>query len=75
MAEYLINVGDIEALQMINDRDELERIFTKAKSTVVQGSAVVIARQFTGGKMEPFDEITTEADLETYKESVFKHLK
>ena len=74
MPEYHINVGQIEELQMINDRDELERILARAKSMVVQGGVVVLSRMF-GNKAEPFDEISTEDDLENYRGSVMKFVK
>ncbi len=74
MPEFLINVAQIEELQMINDKDELEKIFNRAKSMVIQGGTMVLARKLKDGKMERFDEITTEADLAAYKKGVFKYL-
>lgn len=74
MQEYTIDVSAIEELQMINNRQELEQIFTRAKSTIVQGGAVVLARSSPGKSREKFDELTTEPELEAYKEKVFKYL-
>jgi hypothetical protein len=74
MPEYVINVAQVEELQMINDKDELEKIFTRAKSTIVQGGTVVLVRKSRGGKVERFDEISTEPDLKIYRTSVFKYL-
>ncbi len=74
MQEYVINVSDIEDLQMTNDTKELERIFAKAKSTVVQGEPVILTRKSADGSVQKFDEITTEQDLDSYKQTVFKYL-
>lgn len=74
MAEIIIDVANVESLQMTHDVDELDRIFTKAKSIVVQGGTVVLARKSRQGAMERFDEISTEADLNTYRETVYKYL-
>jgi hypothetical protein len=74
MQEYTINVGEIEELQMIKDTDTLDQMFTRAKSTIVQGGSVILERRNPDGTTYRFDEITTEVDLMTYKETVFKHL-
>ncbi len=74
MQEYTINVGEIEELQMIKDTDKLDQMFTRAKSTVVQGGSVVLLRKNTDGSTYKFDELTTETDLEKYRETVFKYL-
>jgi len=58
----------------LNNLTELEQIFSKAKSTVVQGETVTLVRQNTDGSTYTFDELTTEADLENYKQTVFKYL-
>jgi hypothetical protein len=73
MNSFLINVSEIEDLQNTNDVDELERIFQKAKSTIVNGASVFLARK-QEGKMEKFDELTTLEDLEQYQKTVFKYL-
>lgn len=72
--EYEINVTEVEELQMINNLAELEQIFSKAKSIIVQGETVVLLRKNTDGSIYKFEEITTETDLENYKETVFKYL-
>lgn len=74
MAEYIINVNTVEDLQMIIDLVELHQMFSRAQSTVVQGGTVVLVRQNTDGSSYRFDEITTEAEVENYKEKVFKYL-
>lgn len=73
MDSYRIDVSKIEALQQTNDTDELERIFERAKSTVVNGELVILGRQSTGD-FQPFDEISTLDDLDAYRHSVFKYL-
>lgn len=74
MTEYSINVNEVEDLQMTNNTVELEQMFTRAKSTVIQGGTVLLTRQFADGTNEKFDELSTEADLEAYRETVFKYL-
>jgi hypothetical protein len=74
MAEYEINVGDVEEYQMTGDLIELEQIFTRAKSTVVQGGSVILVRRYADGRFEKFDELTSEVDLEAYREKVYKYL-
>lgn len=74
MAEYIINVSEVEDLQMTKGLVELRQIFTRAQSTVVQGGMVVLVRKNTDGTSYKFDEITTEAEVESYKEKVFKYL-
>lgn len=75
MAEYLINVSEIEDLQMIGSIVELNQIFTRAQSIIVQGGSVNLIRKNPDGSTYKFNEITTEADIKTYKETVFKYLK
>jgi stringent starvation protein B len=74
MQEYEINVSNIEELQMTNDVIELEQIFYRAKSVVVQGEVVSLVRENSDGTTYKFEEITTEADLDNYKQTVFKYL-
>jgi len=74
MLEYIIDVTKVEELQTIRDTDALENIFERAKSTVVQGGIVNLTRKSTDGSVNKFDAISTEADLDTYKASVFKYL-
>lgn len=75
MNDYTINVGQIEELQTINNTDELETIFTRAKSAVVNGAKVILTRKETSGKLNRFDEMDTLEALEKYKTQVFKYLK
>ena len=74
MQSYIINLNQVEELQMIKDSDELERIFNKAKSTIVQGEKVVIMRTDPGGAANKVDELTTEPELEKYKDEVMKYM-
>ncbi len=73
--EFMIDVAKVEELQMINDTSVLDKIFMMAKSTIIQGGIVVLARISKTGIAERFDEISTEADLKMYKQAVFKFLK
>lgn len=73
--EFMIDVAKVEELQMINDIAVLDKVFTLAKSTIIQGGVVVLARISKAGIAERFDEISTEPDLEVYKKTVFKFLK
>ncbi len=74
MTDYIINVSKVEDLQMISDMVELNQIFSRAQSTVVQGGTVVLVRQNPDGSTYKFDELTTEADVRSYKETVYKYL-
>ena len=74
MPEYNINVSEVEELQTINDTAQLEQMFTKAKSTIAQGGTVLLLRKNADGSTYKFDELTTDPDLETYKQTVFKYL-
>ena len=73
MNNYMINVAEVENLQNTRDVDELERIFSRAKSTIVNGESVILARIKKEG-IEKFDELTTLPDLDEYRKSVFKYL-
>ena len=74
MTEYKIDVSRIEELQTLNDRDELEKIFAKAQSTIVNGESVFLVRKDKNGSSQKFDEFSTLEDLEGYRKSVFKYL-
>ena len=74
MAEYTINVSEVEDLQTISNVAELNKMFARAQSTVVQGGTVFLVRRTPDGSVYKFDEITTEADVENYKQMVFKYL-
>lgn len=71
----MINVSRIEELQTLNDKKELENIFSKAKSTIVNGEKVLLMRKDKSGKGEKFDEMSTEDELEQYRQRVFKYLQ
>ncbi|HWJ92822.1 MAG TPA: hypothetical protein VNR87_17020 [Flavisolibacter sp.] len=74
MKDYQINVSRIEELQMLRDTRELENIFTRAKSTIVNGEKVFLVRKSSTSTGEKFDEFSTLHDLQQYKKSVFKYL-
>ena len=74
MQSYIINLNQVEELQMIKGSDELERIFNKAKSAIVQGEKVVIMRTDPGGAANKVDELSTEPELEKYKDEVMKYM-
>ena len=74
MKEYVIDVSRIEELQTLNDRHELEKIFFKAQSTIVNGENVILVRKDKKGSSQKFDEFSTLEDLNRYKKSVFKYL-
>ena len=74
MQEYIIQVNEVEGLQTIKNIQELDAIFRRAKSTIVNGEKVLLTRSYPDGRSERFDEITTEDELATYKKSVYKYL-
>ena len=74
MQEYVIDVLRIEELQTLNDQDALEKIFSRAQSTIVNGEKVVLVRKDKTGAAQKFDEFSTLEDLKRYKKSVFKYL-
>ena len=74
MQDYKINVTEIEELQMIENIAELDRVFAKAHSAIVNGAAVVLYRKTVNQQDDVFDTITTEGDLEVYKAGVYKYL-
>ena len=75
MTEYVIDVSKIEELQTLNDQHQLENIFAKAKSTIVNGEKVLLVRKTSSGPAQKFDEFTTLEELEAYRKRVFKYLK
>ena len=75
MKDYVIDVGMIEQLQMVNDIQELDSIFQRAKTAVVCGASANLARKDAQGKLQQFDAFTTPVDLETYRLNVYKYLK
>ncbi|RYY99672.1 MAG: hypothetical protein EOO11_04170 [Chitinophagaceae bacterium] len=74
MQEYTIDVTQVEEWQTIRDIDSLERVFQRAKSTIVNGERVLLVRSDRSGKRAQFDEMSTLEDLEKYRESVFRYL-
>lgn len=74
MPHFVIDVNKVEDFQMTSDIIELEQLFTKAKSTIIQGETVILTRKYADGRTENFDELTTESDLEEYRKTVFKYL-
>ncbi len=74
MQAYTIQLHQVEELQMIKDVDELNRIFARAKSTIVQGEKVIIERTDATGARNQVDELTTEIELQQYRDSVLKYL-
>ncbi len=72
--EYTINVQEVEALQTIRDTDALELLFERARRTVIGGGTVILQRVSLGGEVSRFDELTNEADLERYRQQVFRYL-
>jgi hypothetical protein len=75
MAEYTIYVGQIEELQMLNDKQALDAIFRKAQSAVVGGEVVALVRKTSSGQEYRFEEISTLEDLNEYKKNVYKYVK
>jgi len=75
MAEYIIYVGQIEELQMLNDRQALDAIFRKAQSAVVGGEVVALVRKTSSGQEYRFEEISTLEDLNEYKKNVYKYVR
>ena len=74
MEDFIIVVNRIEELQSINDRQELELIFEKAKRTIVGGLNVLLVREDRSGKQEKFQTFTNEQDFEEYRKQVFRFL-
>ena len=74
MEDYTINVTRIEELQTIRNTDELDNLFTRAKSAVINGAKVMLVRKEASGKTNKFDEIDTLEDLEEYRKKVFRYL-
>lgn len=74
MKPYSINVFEIEELQTIRDHFSLNKIFEKAKSTIVNGAVVTLTRKSNNTTPQIFDTITTLDDLENYRKGVFKYL-
>lgn len=74
MEDFVIVVNRIEELQSIGDRQELERIFEKAKRTIIGGCEVILVRENSSGRQEKFNTISNELDFEDYRKQVFRYL-
>jgi len=74
MEDLKIDVTRVEELQMINNKAELDLLFARAKSAIVNGASVILYRKWGQLTEAPFDQITTEADLDAYRKTVFKYL-
>ena len=74
MRDYTINVTQIEELQTISNTDELEKIFHRAKSAIVNGAKTILVRKEASGRVNKFDEMDTLEELEKYRKQVFKYL-
>ena len=74
MNDYTINVAQIEEWQTLKNITELEGVFAKAKSAIVNGERVVLVRKDKAGKAAKFDDMDTLETLESYRKQVFKYL-
>lgn len=74
MKEYVIDVSKIEELQNLSDTMALDKIFERAKSTIVNGETVKLVRKSFRGPAEPFDEMTTLEELAAYHKQIYKYL-
>ena len=74
MQELVIEVNKIEEPQNIGNTQALEKIFTRAKTTIVNGERVLLARKEKDGRVEVFDEFSTLEDLDDYRLRVFRYL-
>ncbi len=74
MQDYRIDVSKMEEWQMTNNLHELERVFEKAKSAIVNGALVILERTQPGGRKEKFEELSTLEDFENYRRQVMKYL-
>lgn len=75
MEDYIINVGKVEELQMINDITGLDEIFQRAKRVLVGGGTVALVREQRSGDAYRFEEFTNLEDFGEYKKNVYKHLQ
>lgn len=74
MQDYEINVSEIEELQMISNREALERILERAKRTVIQGHIVYLVRRSADGSASRFDQLSTEDEIKAYSKAVLKYM-
>lgn len=74
MEDFVIVVNRIEELQLVQDRQELERLFDKAKRTIIGGLNVILVREDRNGTREKFQTFSNEHDFEEYRKQVFRLL-
>ena len=74
MKDFVIDVSQVEEWQALNNTHELEMMFAKAQSAIVNGAKVLFLRK-SAGKSEKFDEMDNLDDLAKYRDRVFKYLK
>jgi hypothetical protein len=74
MEDFIIQVGMIEELQMLNDRTSLDEIFQRARRMLVGGGVVALVREQRGRAAERFEEFTSLEDLEEYRKNVYKYV-
>jgi hypothetical protein len=67
-------VNRVEEWQMTGNKHALEKLFAKAKSTIVNGEKVILVRKEKDGRVEAFDEFTTLEDLDDYRKRVFRYI-
>lgn len=75
MEDYVINVGNVEEWQMINDISSLNEVFQRAKRVLVGGGTVALMREQRDGSSWKVDEFSSLEDFEKYRENVYKYLK
>lgn len=75
MEDYVINVGNVEEWQMINDISSLNEVFQRAKRVLVGGGTVALMRDQRDGSSWKVDEFSSLEDFEKYRENVYKYLK
>ena len=72
--EYKIDISQVEEWQMLKNTTELDALFIKAKSTIVQGGKLLLYRKNPDQHIYITEEISSEDDLKLYKERVYKYL-
>lgn len=74
MKDYTIEMNNIEELQTIKDVRGLEKIFSSAKTAIVNGAEVVLVRKEKSGVVNKFDAIDNLEDLENFRSRTFRYL-
>lgn len=72
--EYTIEIGAIEELQNLKYSTEIEKILVRAHSTIIQGGTVVLQRTNPDGSGYQFERISSEEELEEYRNNILKYL-